>query len=101
TDVLVEVGVPRDMRPLVAGLVDGTGTVGRAPASVVANLTATIQGVAQATGQRRVDQAGQAGTVNVVLAKSDAAALGVHGMAVQRVTAKGREPWRVKIFDVP
>lgn len=101
TDVLVEVGVPKDMRPHVAGLVDGTGTVGRAPASVVASVKATIQGVAHATGQRRVDQAGQPGTVNVVLAKSDAAALGVHGMAVQRVTAEGREPWQVRVFEAP
>ena len=70
TDVLVEVGVPKDMRPHVAGLVDGTGTVGRAPASVVASVKATIQGVAHATGQRRVDQAGQPGRCPTTASRS-------------------------------
>lgn len=100
-DLLVEIGIRHDVRSQVAGLVNGTGVVGGAPASVVANVTATVDGVAQASGQLRVDQAGQPGTVNVVLAKSDAAALGVHGIALQRITAKARGPWQVTVFDAP
>ena len=40
-------------------------------------------------GQRRIDPVGLPGTINVVVAKSDAAALGIHGIAFQRVTANG------------
>jgi hypothetical protein len=41
------------------------------------------------------------GCVNVVLVKSDAAALGVHGIAVQRVGSKGRSSWRTDVFAEP
>ncbi|SDQ94899.1 hypothetical protein [Actinopolyspora saharensis] len=101
TDLLVELGIPSETRPHVIGLVDGTGPLGRAPASVVANVTATLEGVGQSTGQRRIDQAGRPGTVNVVLAKSDSAALGVHGIAAQRITPEGCESWRTTVFDDP
>ena len=37
----------------------------------------------------------------MVLAKSDGAALGVYGIAVQRVTTAGVEPWHVEVFDNP
>ena len=46
---------------------------------MIANVLATVDGVAQRTDQRRVDPIGLPGTINVVLAKSDAASLGVHG----------------------
>jgi hypothetical protein len=36
-----------------------------------------------------------------VIAKSDAAALGVHGIALQRVTAEGRGPWSTTVFEDP
>ncbi len=97
-DLLVELGIAADIRPQLIGLVAGTGGGESAPASVVANVTATREGVAQPTGQRRIDPAGSAGTVNVVIAKSDTAALGIHGIALQRVTANGREPWRLTVF---
>jgi hypothetical protein len=100
-DLLVELGVPRDVRSQVVGLVDGTAEVGKAPRSVVANVAATLDGVGRLTGQRRTDHAGQAGTVNVMLAKSDAAALGVHGIALQRVSAQGRGPWQIMVFGDP
>ncbi|MDN5854067.1 MAG: hypothetical protein L0K86_14710, partial [Actinomycetia bacterium] len=100
-DLLVEIGVPVSLRPQVVGLVDGKGVVGKAPCSTVALVEATVDGRGRSTGQRRVDQAGQTGTVNVVIAKSDAAALGVHGIALQRVSALGREPWKIEIFDDP
>ena len=37
----------------------------------------------------------------MLLAKSDGAALGVYGVAVQRVTAAGAEPWHVEVFNNP
>ncbi|WP_030518848.1 hypothetical protein [Nocardia sp. NRRL WC-3656] len=100
-DLLIELGIGADIRPHVFGVVDGTGTGEAAPASVVANVIATRDGVAQSTGQRRVDPAGLPGTVNVVIAKSDTAALGIHGIALQRVTANGREPWQLTTFHDP
>ena len=102
TDLLVELGIDRDVRPHVLDLVTRTGPAGlAAPASVVATIEATITGQAQSTGQRRTDPAGQPGTINVVLAKSDAAALGVHGLALQRVTANGRGAWSPAVYADP
>ena len=100
-DLLVELGIPIPRRGAVVGLVDGTGDGGTGPASVVANVAATLDGVGRLTGQRRTDQAGLAGTVNVVVAKSDAAALGLHGLALQPVTAQGRGPWQFTVFEDP
>ncbi|NKY53390.1 hypothetical protein [Nocardia vermiculata] len=96
-DLLVELGIA-DVRPQLVGVVTGDGGGESAPASVVANVTATRDGVAQSTGQRRIDPAGLPGTINVVIAKSDTAALGIHGIGLQRVTAAGREPWQLTVF---
>jgi hypothetical protein len=101
SDLLIELGIRRDLRTQALGLVDGVSEVGRLPATVAANIVATLQGFAQSTGQLRVDQVGPPGTVNVVIAKSDAAALGVHGMAIQRVTRDGRGEWQNFIYNDP
>lgn len=100
-DLLVELGIPADVRPHVVGLVNGGGADEGAAASVVANVIATRTGLGQWTGQGRVDPAGLAGTVNVVIAKSDATALGLHGLAVQRVSSSGRGAWSTWAFDDP
>lgn len=101
-DLLVEIGVPPNERPLVAGLVNGTGEFNdRATPATVALITATTTGLAQSTGQRRVDPIGLPGTVNIVLAKSDAAALGVHGASIQRVTDAGPTEWTTTVFPDP
>ncbi|MBD3926093.1 hypothetical protein IEZ26_15825 [Nocardioides cavernae] len=101
TDVLVEIGIPRDVRPLVAGIVDGTGHIGAAQPSLIAQVVATNAGVAQQTKQRRVDPIGLPGTVNFVLAKADAASLGVHGIGIQVVTADGPGDWIQHVFPEP
>jgi hypothetical protein len=100
-DLLIELGVLPELRPQLVGLVDGTGEVDAAPASAVALVTASLTGAGQSTRQRRIDPAGQAGTVNVVVAKSDSSALGLHGIAVQRVTAAGRGSWGLVVFEDP
>ena len=100
-DLLIELGIKRDLRTQALGLVDGPSEVGRVPATVAANINASLHGVAQPTGQRRVDQVGLPGTVNVVIAKSDAAALGVHGLALQRVTQDGRGEWQNYVYNDP
>jgi len=103
TDVarLVELGIPPEQRAALLGLVDGTGTIGRAPASAVAAVTATLDGLPQFTGQARTDPVGLPGTVSVVIAKSDAAALGVHGIGIQSTTPDGPGPWRFHVFEDP
>ena len=77
---------------------------GRRPAGVDrrAKVAATRQ------RRRRSDRAARAstrsglpGTVNVVLAKSDGAALGVYGIAIQRVTATVAATGSVTVFDDP
>ena len=100
--LLVELGIRPELRPAVSGLLDGSGAADSAPASVVAGLRATLDGRPVWTGQRRVDPVGLPGSINVVLAKSDAAALGVHGVGLQRVAADGSlVPWQHHIFDEP
>lgn len=100
-DLLIELGVRRDLRDQALGLVDGASDVGRIPASTRANIRATLTGVAERTGQLRNDQAGMPGTVNIVLAKSDAAALGLHGIGLQRVSDEGRSAWEYTTFADP
>lgn len=100
-DLLVELGIPADVRPHVIGLVGGGVADEGAAASVVANVVATRTGLGQWTGQGRVDPAGLPGTVNVVIAKSDATALGLHGLAVQRVSRAGRSEWSTWVYDDP
>lgn len=101
TDLLVEIGVPVHLRAAAAPLLGaGTGAAG-IPQSVAARVTATVTGVAQFTGQRRVDPVGEPGTVQVVVAKSDSAALGVHGIGVRVHSATGPQPWTLFAFDDP
>lgn len=100
-DLLVEIGIAPDLRPHLVGLVDGTGQIGTAAPSVVANVAATVNGIAQQTKQRRADPIGLPGTVNLVLAKSDAGALAVHGLALQVITADGPGEWHEFVYDAP
>ncbi|MCZ2821053.1 hypothetical protein O2V63_11990 [Modestobacter sp. VKM Ac-2977] len=99
--LLIELGVERLTRPAVRGLVDGTGVVAMASPQVLANIRATASGLPEWTTRRRVDPVGLPGAINVVLAKSDAAALGVHGIAVQQVGASGPGAWRRLTFLEP
>lgn len=101
TDLLIELGVAADLRPQAAGLVDDTSERGPIPRSLEAMILASRQGVAQRTGQRRVDPVGRPGTINVVLAKSDSAALGVLGISVQRITQTGPTGWTSTVFSNP
>jgi len=100
--LLVELGVPADARQHVIGLVTGSGEASpAAPSSVEALVTATVTQAPVLTGQYRVDPIGEPATINVVLAKSDSAALGVHGLGVQTVTKHGRGDWQFHLYDVP
>lgn len=100
-DLLVEIGIPKDVRQHVVGIVDGSGSIGPAAPSTVAQVIATKEGLAQRTKQRRVDPIGLPGTINLVLAKADAASLGVHGMAIQVVTAEGAGEWKQHVYPEP
>jgi hypothetical protein len=101
TALLAEIGVRPAERAAVLGLVDGTGTAPHPSTaeSLVAAVTATVIGEATPSGRRRTDPVGQPGRINVVAAKSDAASLGVHGIAVQRLEGTGSEMWRRQTFD--
>lgn len=102
TDLLVEIGIPDETRPaLVAVVQDGAETPASAPASMAAQLEATLTGRAVRTGQLRLDPVGAPGTINVVLVKADSAALGVHGIALQVIAHDGPRPWVRHIFDIP
>lgn len=99
--LLVEIGVPEARRPaLVSMLADGT-TPESVPASLVQQVQATVSGTAQSTGLLRTDPWGEVGTVEAAIVKSDAAALGVHGIAVRRHTPQGPTDWDVRAFEDP
>ena len=100
-DLLVEIGVATDQRLHVAGLLTRGEASEAAPATLAANVTATRDGVAVMTQQRRVDPIGLPGTIHVVAVKSDAAALGVHGLAVKVVRKDGPGTWDSYVFVDP
>lgn len=100
--VLVELGVRPELRAALVGLIDGSGRPDRVPASVVATVEGTLTGEAVWTGQGRIDPVGLSGTINVVVAKSDAAALGVHGVGIRRLPLDGSPgEWEFTVFDDP
>ena len=101
TAVLVEIGVDKAMRAALRGMVDGAGTIGQVPTRVVACVGATTSGLPGWTNRLRTDPAGRPGTINVVLAKSDSAALGLYGVAVQAVRKSGPGPWKRLVFLEP
>ncbi|MDQ1246340.1 MAG: hypothetical protein QG597_708 [Actinomycetota bacterium] len=100
-DLLVEIGVAPAERHQLTGLVDGTGVIGQPSPSTRARVLATVSGAGQPTGQRRIDPAGEPGTINVCIAKSDSAALGVYGMATRRIDHTGSGEWTAHVFDDP
>ncbi|GAA0333496.1 hypothetical protein [Micropruina glycogenica] len=99
--LLEELGVPENEWPQVRPVVDGHEPLPGANASTVARVRATVTGVVASTGQRRLDPVGRPGAVNVVAVKSDAAALGFHGVGVSRETDDGPTPWRFEVFVDP
>ncbi len=100
-DLLVEIGVPPHERPLGLPILEGEPPSPALAKSLAARITATATGVAASTGQRRLDPAGQPGTVDVVIAKSDSAALGVYGVGVRVHTATSDGSWDYTTFDDP
>ncbi|KAA1419212.1 hypothetical protein F0U44_12235 [Nocardioides humilatus] len=99
---LTEIGIPRLIRPAVVGILDDTGEIGASvPESVIAQVTATATGIPVWTDSARTDPAGLPGTIEVVLAKADSAALGVHGIALRRVGRAGDEEWIVRTYTDP
>lgn len=100
-DLLIELGVKPEMRQHALGLIDKAIPPGPVPSSVQAMIEATLGGAGVKSQQRRLDPIGAHGTVNVVLAKSDGATLGVYGIAIQQVTAQGAGAWDVSVFDNP
>lgn len=98
--VLIEIGVQRELRAPLAQMIAGGQPPERVPESVVMNVRATLTGKVEWTGQRRTDPVGLPGTISVVLAKADSAALGVHGIGVRRVQPDGHStPWQFTVFD--
>ena len=84
SSLLIEIGVPPRLRPAAQGIVDANGATGQVPAQVLGQISATVNGRAVAQKRGRTDPAGTPGAISVVVAKSDAAALGIHGIAVRR-----------------
>ena len=98
---LVEIGVPRLARPLLAPLVAGSGPAPEGlPRTVIGQVEATVGGLPRWTGRFRTDPAGIARTIELVLVKSDAAALGVHGLAIREGGIPGEE-WMLHEFVDP
>lgn len=102
TALLIETGVTPELRPALVGVVDGTTPIGDVPDSVLANVEATASGLPRWTGKRRVDPVGFPGAIDVVLAKSDSAALGIHGVSLRRWDDSGHPTdWTTRVFENP
>lgn len=101
--LLVELGIAAEDRPALIGLLDGSGTVGGHVSQRLADVVrATRSGRPVRTGRLRADPVGEPGTVDVVLAKSDSATLGVHGMALRATDPNGNtSPWSSYTFSSP
>lgn len=100
--LLIELGIRPEQRPALIEAARGGEPPDGVAASLVAGLRATRAGLPEWSGQLRVDPVGEPGTVDVVLAKADAAALGIHGVGVRWVQAdRSRTPWVFEVFQDP
>lgn len=99
--LLVEIGVPENEHLSVLPMLAGGAPLPAARPSTASRLRATLSGEVGTTGQLRVDSVGRPGVVNVVVAKSDAAALGFHGVGVSRETLDGPTAWKFQVFEDP
>lgn len=100
--LLVELGIRPEHRAALLDVASGGETPEGVSPSLAAGVRATVSGLPEWCGQLRIDPVGQPGTVEVVLAKADAAALGVHGIGIRRVSADGTAtPWTFEVFDDP
>lgn len=100
-DVLQEIGVQKAARKRAASLISEGLLDPKLPASVAHQILATTSGKAIKTGKLRTDPVSLPGSVNVVIAKSDSAALGIYGLSLQVVDELGRKPWKTKVFSTP
>ena len=101
-DFLQEIGIPRSVRTLAIPVVNGEMPLpDRLPNETIAQVNATLTGHAVETGRRRTDPVGLPGTVNVVLAKSDNAALGIYGVGTQFVNKIETSNWCNRVLETP
>lgn len=96
-DLLTEIGVPEAERSRLRPVLDGGDPLPGAGAGTTARVRATVEGWAAPTDRLRLDPLGQPGVVQVVLAKSDAAALGHHGIGLRG----DNTDWQFHSFDDP
>lgn len=99
--VLVEIGVPPEYRQHAAGLVDGTTVHGLLPEFLGDQVNATVSGMPVWVSAGRTDPSGRPGTVDVVVAKADSAATGVHGISVRSHGPAGPSAWKKRVFTDP
>ena len=98
--LLIELGVRPEARGALLDVVEGKDAPVYAPASEVARVRASITGASKLTGKLRTDPVGEPHTINVVIAKSDTAALGVYGLGCQLVDPEGEgEDWKFHVFE--
>lgn len=100
-DLLVEIGVPPEYRHHATGALDGTGVIGTLPERILDQVRATVTGMPVWVDAGRVDPVGRPGTVDVVVAKADSAATGLHGLAVRSHGPSGPSRWTKKVFSDP
>ena len=98
--LLTEIGVAREERGALINVAAGESDVADVADTLVSAVVATREGRAVETGQRRTDPVGMPGTINLVLAKADSAALGCHGVGIQVVGADGAAgEWTHVVFE--
>lgn len=95
--LLVEIGVPPRYRPGAVGIIAGTHDSSGVPVRVVDQVTATTTGRAVWQRRGRTDPVGLPGALYVAVAKSDASALGIYGIAIRRAGGT----WKQRTFLEP
>lgn len=100
-DLLVEIGVPPEYRHHATDVLNGTTIHGTLPEVLRDQVNATASGIPVWVSAGRTDPCGRPGTVDIVVAKADSAAIGVHGVAVRSHGPAGPSAWNKKVFTDP
>lgn len=97
---LLEIGVRPEQRSTFEPVMSGARDWAEVESRPLAAVLATRDGEAQWTGRRRTDPVGDPGTITLAIAKSDSAALGVYGLALQRRDINGDAgEWEIEVYD--
>ena len=96
--LITEIGVPPSQRAGALAALSEPGAPTRVGVDLMARIEATEEGRPIWRQARRLDFATDSPTIDVAVAKSDAAALGIHGVSIR---SSGDASWKQSVFLEP